>query len=184
MKLKYLSKALYWLAIIALVSVATLLAITSLPLNTGYRLFTVLSGSMEPEIKTGSVVLVKDESDYYIGDIITFKSEEDRNNDNPSFTTTHRLIGIEDDGYQTKGDANDGPDGSLTDPNLVIGKVTLTSPYLGYIVNFAKTGEGLVLLIVVPATLIIYTELLNIKKELKKLITKKKQKPEKDSDEA
>jgi len=36
-------------------------------------------------------------------------------------------------------------------------------------VTFAKSKEGFLLLIVIPATLIIYSEILNIKNEIKKL---------------
>src|SRR4030042_2862727 len=53
----------------------------------GIKLFTVQSGSMEPAIKAGSMVVVKAQSDYQIKDVVTFRGQE-----NQQKTTTHRII--------------------------------------------------------------------------------------------
>ena len=72
----------------------------------GYKYFTVLTGSMEPTINVGDLVIVK-ESSYAINDIISYK---DGNS-----VVTHRIIdySTQDNGeifYTTKGDNNNAED--------------------------------------------------------------------------
>jgi len=47
-------------------------------------------------------------------------------------------------------------------PRLIIGKVVLIIPYLGYPIAFAKTKIGLWFLILLPAGLIIFVEIFKI----------------------
>lgn len=115
----------------------------------GYQLKTVLSGSMEPEIKTGSILSIKEVGDptgFQTGDVITFRTEED-------VLVTHRISDVQQDGqvYITKGDANDAADREPVMADNVVGVYTgLTIPYVGYVMNFAGTKEGAALLLVVP----------------------------------
>lgn len=122
----------------------------------GYQLKIVLSGSMEPEIKTGSVIAVKpveDKTDFKVDDIITFV---DSNNQ----IVTHRIVDVVGSGenklYVTKGDNNKHPD---TEPVLaenVIAKYSgFTIPYLGYFIEFAKSQKGAVFLFIVPGILLL-----------------------------
>ncbi len=175
---KLLKNIAYWLLIAILVVIAAVTAISALDIPGGIKLYTVQSGSMEPAVSAGSLVLSKPTEDYQIGDIVTFKAEEDRLVNNPKYTITHRIfeineteIGIE---YVTKGDANDTRDSQAISKDLILGKTIFSIPFLGYPVSFAKTREGLIILIVIPATMIIYSEILNIKNEAKRLIQKRK----------
>lgn len=133
-----------------------------------YRVFTVQSGSMEPTIHTGSLIFVKPAKDYQIGDIITKKTSD------PKVTITHRIIEKKDDDgkitFRTRGDANDGDDMEDTAANQVIGKTIFKLPFLGYPVAYAKTVQGLILLIVIPSVIIIYDEMNKIKMEIRKKI--------------
>ncbi len=170
--LKIFFKTSYWLIIVTLVLIASLTSLSVIKNPFGVKLLSVQSGSMEPSIKTGSVVIVKNQDTYGLGDIITFT-------DNPqNDSTTHRIIKSEvKDGkeiYTTKGDANQGDDRLTTTSEKILGKVIFDVPYLGYPVSFAKTQYGFIFLIVVPATIIIFSEVLNLKKEILKLIKKKK----------
>jgi signal peptidase len=119
---------------------------------------------MEPTIHTGSMIFVKPEADYNVGDIVTRKT------DDPKITITHRIAEKKDDDgritFRTKGDANDGNDMEDVAKGLIIGKEIFKIPYLGYPVSYAKTVQGLILLIVVPAIIIIYDEAQKIKKEI------------------
>lgn len=145
-----------------------------------YQVYSVDSGSMEPTIKVGSLIVVMPKDRYEKEDIITFRDGE-----NPSKTITHRVVEISEDvdlgliSYETKGDANEDADALPIGDNLVIGKVQFALPYLGYPIGFAKTQMGFALLIIIPATIIAYSELENIKKEIKLKMNNKK-KPEKD----
>src|SRR5437868_1632207 len=89
------------------VIVLFLLSLTVGPLLLPYKALTVYSGSMEPTIHTGSVVIDTPiaSSDVKVGDVITFVRP-----DNQSELVTHRVIRIESGPsgtiWVTKGDAN------------------------------------------------------------------------------
>lgn len=129
------------------------------PAIAGYKMYVVLSGSMSPAFNTGSLVFVKptDPSAIAVGDIITFGSTDDA-----SRLTTHRVVGTNwDNGlsFITRGDAN-----NVNDPNPVpaenlVGRVTGSIPYIGYMLGYAQTRQGLILLIFIPGFLILLFEL-------------------------
>ena len=180
--LKILGKIAYWMVIAFLIIVALGVVFSAFNIPGGYKLFTVQSGSMEPAIKVGNVVIIQPKENYKEEDIITFKKENERNVVNPRMTTTHRVIEIKQEDnktlYTTKGDANNSADSTPVDKDLVLGKVSLAIPFLGYPISFAKTQTGLIILIIVPAVIIIYGELLNVKKEVKNLLEARRKKDE------
>ena len=125
----------------------------------------VYSGSMEPAIPVGSVVVIKpvDPETLKVEDIICFKISE-----SATTTVTHRIINITNEGFITKGDANEDPDQWIVKKENVIGKAIFTIPFIGYIGYFVRTPIGFILLIIIPASLIIIIEIRNIAKQLRK----------------
>jgi len=180
---KLLADTIYWLAITVLVLIAGTTAFSVLKAPGGWRSFVVLSGSMEPKIKTGSVVVIKPQAEYKQGDVVTFLSSPKANLKKLDATITHRIAEVHDDEgratFTTKGDANEDPDRESVTERQVLGKVMVSIPFLGYAVSFAKTQTGFITLIIIPGTLIIYSELVNIKKELVELAKTLKEKIEK-----
>ncbi len=170
--IKKIFKIFYFLIIACLIVVAVFLFLSAIP-KIPVRSFVVLSGSMEPAIHTGSVVAVKAQGEYNVGDVITFGE-----NGKTKTPTTHRIVEIkENDGdksFITKGDANNAPDQKSVKENEVLGKVLFSVPYAGYVVNAAQKPIGFVLIIIVPAVIVIYDEILKIKKEIKKKMDYKK----------
>ena len=82
----------------------------------GYSCLKVITGSMEPEIKTGENVLIKKCKDYNVGDIITYITKDLE-------IITHRIV-LKDEGlYYTKGDANNVEDPEPILNNQIYGKV-------------------------------------------------------------
>lgn len=132
----------------------------------GIRLFSVQSGSMEPTIKIGSLILTQAKENYQKGDIITFYNSSARKE-----TTTHRIHQFVDkDGnlyFKTKGDANVQPDNNEISSEMVLGKTIFSVPYLGYPIAFVRTLPGLIILIIIPALLIIIQEGFEIKEQIK-----------------
>lgn len=127
-----------------------------------YRSFLVQSGSMEPAIMTGDIIIVQDKGSYSINDAVTFREDSGR-------VITHRIVGIErGDGerYVTKGDANRSEDQAVVASDHVIGKVSLVLPKLGFAVAFAQSRNGLVALLIVPAVVLVTDELIKIKKNV------------------
>ena len=159
-------KGVYYAFIGFIVLTAVLLIVSIVPITGNFKVLVVQSGSMEPKIRTGSIVVVKPAIDYKIGEVITFGPMS-----KTKAPTTHRItdIKIEADQpiYLTKGDANNAADQREVTKREVIGKVLFSAPFLGYVVNFAKKPLGFLLIIIVPAIIIIYDEIRKIVDEIK-----------------
>jgi signal peptidase I len=163
----------YWVFMGFIGAIALLLIVSIFPITGNFKVMVVLSGSMEPTIKTGSLVVAMPSQDYKIGDIITFGPYSKTKS-----PTTHRIQDIKISSgspvYITKGDANNAPDQKEVLKKDIIGKVGLDIPYLGYFVDFAKKPAGFALLIIVPALIIIFDEAKKIISEMKKIKDAKK----------
>ncbi|SEU23957.1 signal peptidase I SipW [Paenibacillus sp. NFR01] len=124
----------------------------------GYQIKTVLSGSMEPGIHTGSIIAIKpggDTARFQQGDVITFRSSE-------NILITHRIVNAEvnkatgEATYTTKGDNNNAADQEAVSSTNVVGQYTgFTIPYIGYAMNFAVSKAGSVMLMIVPGLLLL-----------------------------
>ncbi len=118
----------------------------------GYRLFYVVTGSMEPTLPVGSMLIVGESDEYAIDDIITFYSNDTGIEGQPN---THRIIDIEEkDGqiyYITQGDANNIPDDPIPRSD-VIGKMHLCIDLSGLkdFVAFLGTPPGFFFVIILP----------------------------------
>ena len=90
-KFKLIYKALEWVVFVLLLSLLGLVISPELPFKNIPKSFVVVSGSMEPTIKTGSVVFVKSVNPTLVkkGDIIAFTSPS-----NPKDTILHRVNSI------------------------------------------------------------------------------------------
>ena len=110
---------------------------------TGYQLFIVGGGSMEPSIPIGSLVVVSqiDASTVAVGDVITIRADN-------GVVVTHRVIRVvnlaEGRFYATKGDANQNPDGSLVPARAIVGKAGRYVPLAGYAQEYLSTFAGFV----------------------------------------
>ena len=101
-------KIIYYIVVGLIGLIAVLLVVSAFPITGNYKLMVVQSGSMQPEIKMGGIVVVKPADDYKIGEIITFQSVKNKE------SITHRIYDVKIVGgeplYITKGDANNAPD--------------------------------------------------------------------------
>lgn len=142
---------------------ALLLAVVAVPNAIGMRSFTVMSGSMEPAIHTGDVVI-----DTRIpplaarpGDVITFSDPSGRRR-----LITHRVRSIRARGdlveVVTKGDANNTVERWTVPISGRIGKVELRVWKLGYPLAYAHSRYGLIALVAIPALLLCVMELRRI----------------------
>lgn len=123
--------------------------------------YVVLSDSMEPAISAGDVVIVEEVPPEEIdeGDVITFRAPAGGQFDEGGAErVTHRVVEVvREDGqrrFRTRGDANEEADPELVGPGDVVGEVAFAIPYVGYVVQFANSGPGLLALVVVPAVLL------------------------------
>lgn len=107
----------------------------------GYNYKTVLTGSMEPAIPVGSIIITKEQSSYEMEDIISFQEE--------GAIITHRIISIDRERYITKGDANNVADTEEVQQKQILGKVILTIPLLGYLVMWLMSPVGIISLFII-----------------------------------
>ena len=160
--MKWLNNIVTGILMLLLISVATLVVISKAsggePQIFGYQLKTVLSGSMEPGIQTGSIIAVKlaeDKNSFKKGDVITFQAEED-------ILITHRITEVVKSGdsvlYRTKGDNNNAEDmNPVLSENVVAIYTDFTVPYVGYFINFTQSKNGALLLLIPGFLLLIYS---------------------------
>lgn len=125
-----MGKRLLFLADMAANALLLFFVIVVLFRGMGIRVFTVLSGSMEPTVPTGSVVLVDTHKEPKKNDIITFRMSD--------VYVTHRMIGEEQKGYITKGDANNCADFQNVPVEKVTGVVIAVIPMAGYILQKSR----------------------------------------------
>ncbi|PJE63027.1 signal peptidase I [Candidatus Roizmanbacteria bacterium CG10_big_fil_rev_8_21_14_0_10_39_6] len=160
--MKFLSRAFSIVSWIFIALFALLLGLTYLSnQNVGIfnmHSFLVLSGSMEPTIMTGDIIIISSQPAYAQRDVVTFKNIDER-------IVTHRLMKKVGEGktvrFETKGDANRSEDEDLIQPDQILGKVVLVIPKLGYLVAFSKTVPGFIVFIVIPAFLLLVGEILD-----------------------
>lgn len=167
MKISAVFHAMYYALVTLIFSFAAFFAVSLLPIKGNYIVLTVLSGSMEPTIKTGSIVAIKPAPAYKTGDIVTYGAIG-RN----KIPITHRIREVKvingKTFFATKGDANQTADSVDVPEDSVHGKVFLTLPYAGYAITAAQKPIGFLLIIAVPLSLIISEEVISIKKQLNK----------------
>lgn len=126
----------------------------------GFRAFTVMSGSMEPEYPVGSLIYIKpvDVASLKSGDVISFVANADKT------IVTHRIVSVETDPadptiyrYRTQGDANSAPDANLVHYKNVLGTPILTIPYLGFVAYHLQHPPGIYLVLVLGTLLLAWT---------------------------
>ncbi len=124
----------------------------------GIRTNIVISGSMEPAIGTGSVIITRPiaPENIRVGDIISYSSRTG------VYEVTHRVIGIEqtpDLHFITKGDANQDKDPTPIPAEQVLGKLFLVIPGLGYLITYMRNPIAIIMLIGIPAIILLWFEL-------------------------
>lgn|SRR3989344_5923433 len=170
--MKKIYRIAYGIFVLAVIVIASLFIVTLFPIPGNFQVKIVQSGSMEPAIKTGGVVIVKPVKNYSVGDVVTFG--KDTKIDVP---TTHRIINSRvAEGsflFTTKGDANEDKDTKEIREQEIIGKVFFSVPFAGYVLAVAKKPLGFAVLIIVPSLIILFDEGKKVLVEIKKIKQKK-----------
>lgn len=139
---------------IVIALVALLLVAFIMLKATGFQFFVVMSGSMEPILPVGSVVLVQPTpyDDIQVGDDISFVVGEER------ITVTHRVIEKDENSntLTTKGVANNVSDDPIP-ASAVIGKVIFDIPFIGRLLYFLSSLQGKIVAGIVVVAWVIIT---------------------------
>lgn len=141
----------------------------------GYSMFRVVTGSMEPTIETGAVLLNKktDINSIETGDIVCYRTKIAEIYDS---IVTHRVMSVETDGMgniylETRGDANLSSDPYYVDSTNLIGKVIWYSGKENLLTNmlsFISGKLGFIVCIVFPILLVAGIILQNAVKNLQR----------------
>lgn len=126
------------------------------PRIAGATPYSVVSSSMEPDLPSGSLVVVRpvDPAAIGLGSVITYQLESGE-----AAVVTHRVVAVETaiDGelrFVTQGDANDAPDTDRVRPVQIRGERWYAVPRLGHL-NALLTGSERQLVAVVVASLLL-----------------------------
>ena len=143
------------------VSIIVLIAVALVGMRlSGFRTFTVMSGSMEPEFPVGSLIYVKpvDYSSLNVGDVISYVANDEKT------VVTHRIVEIEIDEedstvwrFRTKGDTNTSADAGLVHYKNVLGTPSIVVPFIGYVAHNIQQPPGIYIALVVGTLLLAWT---------------------------
>ena len=113
----------------------------------GYKIYTVLTGSMEPQYNVGDLIIEKpiEQNNIKEGTVITYAINEHK-------TVTHRVVDIvKKDGkilYRTKGDNNNKADVDLVEYSQVKGSILFKVGKVGKIISEFASGIGIVVILI------------------------------------
>lgn len=155
-RIKAFKNVLFFLTV-ALLS-AAIIAVVAIRLS-GMHILSVVSGSMEPEIHVGSLIVTKpvEFEAIEVGDDITFVRDE-------SLTlVTHRVVAIDTElrAVTTQGIKNNTPDRPVHYDNIV-GRVVYSVPYLGYPISYISNTRGKIIVCTAFAALVIFIIILGV----------------------
>ena len=139
----YLSYVIYFLILV--------FVLIEIPILFGYKPLIILSSSMEPNYKVGSIIYYHkvEKDDLKNKDVITYKMDD-------GTYITHRIIDVDGDYFETKGDMNDKEDPVRVKYSKIVGKATNWSiPFIGYGYILFLRYHTLIILIV---TIILFLE--------------------------
>ena len=129
----------------------------------GIKTFVIVSGSMQPDLMIGDIVIVKncDKNDINVGDIISYRSGQS--------VITHRIVEfIESDGqtgYITKGDNNNVKDNVVVKFEDIEGKYIGKISKLGNVVLFLK--NKIVIISIILIFYLIYVHELKVNEKIR-----------------
>lgn len=108
----------------------------------GYAILEVISGSMEPTLGIGDIIIIDTKEEHLKeGDIVTFRDV------NGAFVT-HRIKEINGSKMITQGDANDSPDEEM-ETSVVVGKYVRRFKGLGVLLKSIQNPVVMVLILII-----------------------------------
>lgn len=138
-----MNKVIWIVDLIVMVMLTIYATLFCIPTWFGIKPVNVLSGSMEPYIKTGSIVYVRETNidEIHRDDVIAYELENKQ-------LVLHRVKKISPENeITTQGDANDNEDFTTVSENQLKGKMIFQIPYTGLIYQNVTCKELLILLV-------------------------------------
>ena len=140
--------------VMLLVGVGLVAGLSAIAPLVGHHLFIIRSGSMEPAIPVGALVVVSEKAAakrLEPGDVVTLRT--------PSATVvTHRIIRSADvqgeRHIETKGDASPTADPVLIPVDWVVGRVILSLPVAGFLLAYLASPLGIMAVVFMAGSLL------------------------------
>ncbi len=132
-------------------ALAGLVLLVMVPVAIGWRPYTVLTGSMRPNIQPGDVVMDRPirGSEVHVGDVVTFSDPSRRGK-----LVTHRVRSIahgpQITTVETRGDANNTSERWTVQTKDRVGLVVFVIPKVGHVATLVRNPLGILLLVVLP----------------------------------
>ncbi len=168
---KKITSAIEWILFILMMGIFLIVVSPLLPFNNVPRTYVVVSGSMEPTIMTGSLIVTKPVmvDQLHDGQIVAFTSPQ-----SPKDTIVHRIVDSSDKSkIKTKGDNNNAEDAWELPGENVKGEYLFAIPYLGHAGYFVRKPLGFFLMIFLPALVFVFYQILNIRNAIREEIDRK-----------
>lgn len=124
----------------------------------GIKTYIIVSGSMEPNLEIGDIVIVKEtkKEELKVGDIISFRQGQS--------VITHRINEISEEKYITKGDNNNTTDDEPIEYEQIEGKVEKIVPVIGKLALMLHQKIAIIIFIVLVYIYVLYTSTIKRKK--------------------
>lgn len=130
-----------------------------LPKVFGFAQIIVISGSMQPAVDVGDMLIIREQSSYQVNDIVTYHLDGN--------LITHRVIDISASEIVTQGDSNNVADEPVP-LSAVEGKLVFLIPGFGDLLLFLKSPLGILLMLAVLFLLIEVPFAIERRKPIKK----------------
>jgi len=124
----------------------------NLPKVVGFAQVIIKSGSMEPAINVGDMLIIHQQEGYQANDIVTFRSQRS--------LVTHRIISLKGNEVLTQGDTNNVADEPIM-LSQIEGKVLLRIPKVGDFILLLKTPFGILIMTLGVIFLVEFPYLIN-----------------------
>ena len=124
---------------------ATHLTGDAVPMPFGYGASVVLSGSMEPTLSVGDLLIVRTQESYEVGDIVVYQSGR--------MPVVHRIMEMDGDTVTTRGDANNANDEAFL-ISAIKGEVIAVIPGIGNAIWALKNPVAIVIMLAAAVLLV------------------------------
>ena len=161
-----LSTLLIVLELVIILSIVVCKIGGNTPSILGYRMYVIVSPSMEPEIKVGDMIIAKeyDGQELSVGDIVTYLGRE---GEMAGKVITHKIVEIDGEHIVTKGVANTLEDPAITHDDLLAVMVYKTV-VLSFVYRVISSPAGFICLVLLPLIAMIVTEIVTLMIQIKK----------------
>lgn len=170
--LKIIGNIIYYIAFLFILAILALVLIQRFSNNEislgGYRMFNILTGSMEPDYEVGDVLISKyiEPKDIELGDDVVYKGKEKPFED---IIVTHRVVDLneEEDGtyrFITRGTAND-VDDPIIDESQIYGKIIYKMKSFSLLSKAINNMYVFFFVIFIPVAVLLSIKILQVRSE-------------------